>query len=242
MKINIIGSGSIGSTVMSASYLIDEHILIDVPNGITKHLKNLNYDILKIDTIIITHLHGDHFFDLPFLMLDKYFNYDKTSVKVICPYGTIRKLKTLFRMGFPYNFRKVMNRINIEFIEHKGRNTIHLGDYIIESQNVKHGKIKPSFGYIIHKNGKKVGFSGDSSYCSAIEKIVEQSDISILDMSLKGEGNKSHMGYLNIKDICNKYQNKNIIATHMHDSTRQEAIDNPIKNLIIPNDNEEIIL
>ena len=61
MKINIIGSGSIGSGVMSASYLIDDHILVDVPNGVIKYLKHLNYDILHIDTILITHLHGDHF-------------------------------------------------------------------------------------------------------------------------------------------------------------------------------------
>lgn len=175
-------------------------------------------------------------------MLGKYFSCDKTLVKIICPYGTIKKLKALFRIGFPYDFRKVMNCINIEFMEHKGRNNIHLGEYLIESKNVKHGKIKPSFGYIIHKDGKKIGFSGDSCYCSAIEKIVEQSDISILDMSLKDEGNKSHMGYLNIKDICNKYQNKKIVATHMHNSARKVAINNPIKNLIIPNDNEEIIL
>ena len=40
----------------------------------------------------------------------------------------------------------------------------------------------------------------------------------------------------------NKYQNKKIVATHMHNSARKVAINNPIKNLIIPNDNEEIIL
>ena len=43
MKINIIGSGSIGSGVMSASYLIDDHILVDVPNGVIKYLKHLNF-------------------------------------------------------------------------------------------------------------------------------------------------------------------------------------------------------
>ena len=163
MKINIIGSGSIGSGVMSASYLIDDHILVDVPNGVIKYLKHLNYDILHIDTILITHLHGDHFFDLPFLMLGKYFNHDKTLMKVICPYGTVRKLKYLFRLGFPYDFRKVMNSINIEFIEHKSRSHTQLGEYLIESRNVKHGKIKPAFGYVIHKEGKKLDFQGTLS-------------------------------------------------------------------------------
>ena len=44
MEINIIGSGSIGATDMSASTLIDKKILIDVPNGIVKHIKKLGYN------------------------------------------------------------------------------------------------------------------------------------------------------------------------------------------------------
>ncbi len=100
--------------------------------------------------------------------------------------------------------------------------------------------MKPAFGYIVHKDGKKVGFSGDSMYCSAIDKIVEDADISILDMSLKDQGNQSHMGYLDIKNICNKYKNKTIIATHMRRSARDVGIKNPIKNLIIPGENYEI--
>lgn len=124
----------------------------------------------------------------------------------------------------------------------KGRSNIRLGEYLIETRNVKHGKIKPSFGYIVHKVDKKVGFSGDSMYCPAIDKIVEDSDVSILDMSLKAEGNHSHMGYLDMKDICYKYKDKTIIATHMHNSARQVALENPIENLIIPKENQEIIL
>ena len=77
-------------------------------------------------------------------------------------------------------------------------------------------------------------------YCSAIDKIVEDADISILDMSLKDQGNQSHMGYLDIKNICNKYKNKTIIDTHMRRSARDVGIKNPIKNLIIPGENYEI--
>ena len=176
-------------------------------------------------------------------MLGKYFNHDKTKVNVICPYGTTKKIQKLFRLGFPYDFRKVMNSINIEFIEHKGRNNIVLDDNIhIQSINVKHGAMKPCFGYIININSKSVGFSGDSIYCNAIDKIVEASDVSVLDMSLKEKGNKYHMGFLDIKEICKKYPNKRIVATHMHNSTREIALNNPIKNLIIPTENFEIKL
>ena len=45
MKVNIVGSGSIGSSFMSASAIIDDHILVDIPNGIIKYLKHLGYDI-----------------------------------------------------------------------------------------------------------------------------------------------------------------------------------------------------
>ena len=164
------------------------------------------------------------------------------QLKLFVLQGHKKKLKSLFRIGFPYDFRKVMNSINIEFIEYKGKSNIRLGEYLIETRNVKHGKIKPAFGYIVHKVNKKVGFSGDSMHCPAKDKIVEDSDVSILDMSLKAEGNHSHMGYLDIKDICNKYKDKTIIATHMHNSTRQVAIENPIENLIIPKENQEIIV
>ena len=41
MKLKIIGSGNIFSKYNSASYLIDDKILIDVPNGTCKILKNV---------------------------------------------------------------------------------------------------------------------------------------------------------------------------------------------------------
>ena len=48
------------------------------------------------------------------------------------------------------------------------------------------------------------------------------------------------MGYNDIKQICNGNPNKKIIATHMHDFTREKALGESISNLIIPETNFEI--
>lgn len=71
MKIEILGSGNIYSKWNSASYLVDDKILIDVPNGTHKTLKNRNIEPININKILITHFHGDHYFDLPFILLEK---------------------------------------------------------------------------------------------------------------------------------------------------------------------------
>ena len=51
MKIDIIGSGAIFTKYNSASYLIDNQILLDIPNGTCKKLMNMNKNIHEIYNI-----------------------------------------------------------------------------------------------------------------------------------------------------------------------------------------------
>lgn len=62
MKIQFIETGSIADIENSASVLINDYILFDVPNGNLRAIIRQNVNILKIDTIIISHTHADHCF------------------------------------------------------------------------------------------------------------------------------------------------------------------------------------
>lgn len=71
MKVRVIGSGSMWTSYNSASYMIDDDILIDVPNGMCKNLFRMGINPRLIKNVLITHFHGDHYFDMPFYFLLK---------------------------------------------------------------------------------------------------------------------------------------------------------------------------
>ena len=70
MKVRLLGTGAIYSKYNCASELIDDKILVDAGNGVLKELRKVNYDLSELKIIIITHLHADHYADLPALILN----------------------------------------------------------------------------------------------------------------------------------------------------------------------------
>ncbi len=74
MEITILGSGTILSPVTRnpAGYLLelgDSLLLLDIGPGILRQLKQLDVDLTRISTVVISHFHPDHCSDLlPFLL------------------------------------------------------------------------------------------------------------------------------------------------------------------------------
>ena len=157
MKIKMIGTGSIGAKSFCSSTLINDRILVDIGNGNVKHLKEFGIDPCLISVIIITHLHGDHFGDIPFFMLEKFFNNTNEKTTIYCPVGTLDKIKQIFDIVFTGDFEKVSKNSNVEFREFKKlENEEILPDTFVDSYEVDHGNCKPAYGFIIRNNKSKI--------------------------------------------------------------------------------------
>ncbi len=238
MKLQFVGTGAIGAKERSACTLINNEILIDLGNGNAKSIKQLGHSIEKIKAVFITHLHGDHYADIPFLILDRMILKTKTNNELVI-YGP-EKLEENVRVAYEVffdNYERYKNDAGIKFATVKESKDISVDKYEVTPYKVDHGKLQPAYGYIVKKDNKSVGFSGDSVYCKAIDEIVKKSDVSVLDMS-SVKTVPGHMGMEDILKICEKYPEKTIIATHMHAETRIIANDLKVKNLIIPNDGD----
>jgi ribonuclease BN (tRNA processing enzyme) len=229
-----LGTGAIYSAFNSASTLINDDMIVDVPNGIFKYLLKTNHDVKKIDKILITHFHGDHTADIPFLLMYLYKNQKLTrKMKIIGPIGIEAMVKNLFD-AYNYNAIKKIDEY-IDFIELEANKNYDIDKYNIQTYLVKHNENITAYGYIVDNI---LGFTGDSSICEAVEKIVSSAKLTIADCSNVLEA-KAHMGIDNIEYLANKYNNK-IITTHIKDETREELkkVDN--KNILVKEDGFKI--
>lgn len=231
MNIKLIGTGAIYTAYNSACTLIDNKIIVDMPNGTLKQLLKEKTNIRLIDTILITHMHGDHTADIPFFL--KYiFNclkIDKT-IKIIGPIGIRKKIIELF---VAYNFEneeEFDKFFNVDFIEVLENKRI-IDKYDITSYLVNHGEEKPSLGYTINN---VLGITGDSGLCKGVEKIFENSNLIISDSSLI-IGDECHLGIDNLLYLTKKYDKK-VLCTHLRDKTRDKILNDTLENIVVCED------
>ena len=240
MKIKLTGTGSITAMQNCASCLINEEILLDCGNGIIKSLMRNNIDIYKINTVLITHLHADHFFDLPFIILLRSFRQERKQLVIYGPKGLEKAIATLFEIGYAdiEDWKIHLDNGNTLIKEYAELN-ITAGKYKIKSYEVNHGDFKPAYGFTVSDGQSILGYSGDSSICSTVEEIVKKSDLAIMDCSFP-EGTPAHMGVNDLEKLLDRYDDKEIVATHMSAESRKLALSSHNERLIVLEDMFEI--
>lgn len=234
MKIQMIGTGNIESTFNSASVLLNDHILFDMPNGNLKAMIRQNIDILKVDTVIISHTHADHCFDMPFFLWYKK-NHKKernqTETKIITDKTTKQTVETLIDISYFGSAKRSVK----EFIDAKG--TINTEELNITNERMTHRGIQYANGYKIEENKISIGLTGDTMFCDGVKNLANQVDYLIADMTLE-VGDDSHMGINNILELLSENPNLKIIPVHMQDKTRKKAKELNLDNLIILEDGD----
>lgn len=236
MKLQIIGSASMFQKNNSASYLIDDHILIDMPNGNCTNLNRLGLKIEEIDNVLITHFHGDHFLDMPIYFIKKS-KEDELVVNIYCTKPGKRKIETLYKLAFPNSVKRHFSRIEKNYIY---TSNFTIGSYEVSRIKVDHGEFKSSYGYIFKSDNLTLGFTGDTTYCDNVDYMASVCDYLVCDCTFI-YGNESHMGIDDIKKLAAKYPEHKFVTSHMAHETAKEAKKLKIKNIIVPNDGDIII-
>jgi len=217
MRVTLLGTGTptprLGS--FSASTLIEagpERLIFDLGRGSTIRLFQKKIPLGSITAHFITHLHSDHVVGLPDMWLTGWlgtpFGSRKSPMVIFGPKGTVAMTENLTK-AFSEDIRI---RMDDEDLPPEGvvfdAKDIEPGP-VYEKNGVKvtaievnHGeKIKPSFGYTIEFDGKKVVLSGDTKPDERVAKAAAGADLLIHEVAvIEPELSKSYPSYRAIED------------------------------------------
>jgi ribonuclease BN (tRNA processing enzyme) len=195
--------------------------MVDCGNGAVKALRHNSIDPKCIGVCLITHFHADHFFDIPFMLLEQGLHRVRESEFVIVgPKGTSRRIKNLFNLAYPEEWNKIRSQSKLRVIEITELHEVfQLYGYNITSVRVEHANYD-AYGYVVSNGLHSAGFTGDSIMCDGVMDIAQRSDIVFADMCFENPS-IGHMCLSDIEVLFSEHgHNKRIIPTHMTDNVR----------------------
>jgi ribonuclease BN (tRNA processing enzyme) len=223
MKLTIVGSGdAFGSggrfNTCFKVETADRTILIDFGASSLVALKAQNIDPNAIDGILISHLHGDHFGGLPFLLLDAQFLSRRTRPLVIAgPPGSRARIDALMEVFFPRStgtkWRFAWNVVELA----PGPTHEWLG-FKVTTAEVVHPSGAPSTALRFDDGHSVLAYSGDTEWTDALIPIADGADLFITECYEHDREVAGHLSWNILKTRLPDLRARRIVITHMNPS------------------------
>lgn len=239
MKIRCIGTGTMGSIKRGNQSIMIDDILFDVGSGVVKKIEQLEIYTKSVKYLLITHVHADHFVDLPNYLIGRSIRGEDTEVLyIICGKGVKEKIIQLFELCFgdgnKEKYENFEEKYHVKIVELEDGEYFTTAKMKITAYELQHGDCKPILGFTVEKDDKIVGYATDTTLCDNVRKICEKSDYAFLDAT-RMFSTKSHMGLEEVISLSEEYPNTKIYAIHRNDDVYKENV-----NIEFPNDGDII--
>jgi ribonuclease BN (tRNA processing enzyme) len=191
-------------------------LLVDCGASALVALKTYGLDPDRIDAVVLSHLHGDHFGGLPFLLLDAQFLARRDRPLTIAgPPGTRQRLDALLEVFFPtsttnkWRFRWAVEEIEV------GRPTELIG-HSVTSTEVVHYSGAPSTALRISDGERCFAYSGDTEWVEALIPIADAADLFVIECYGYAGWLRGHVTWEVLKPRLGDLRARRIMITHMN--------------------------
>jgi ribonuclease BN (tRNA processing enzyme) len=221
MRLQFLGSGDAfgsGGRFNTCFHLTGEgcNVLIDCGATSLVAMKRWGIDRTAIDTILLTHFHGDHFGGIPFFMLDAALVAKRDRpLTLIGPPGLPQRYAAVMDVAFPsYPHDPAQFSLTLRELE-IGRQT-EAGPLRITGYPVVHADAAgPCLGYRIEVGGKVLAYSGDTQWTETLVNIGRDADLFVCECYTYEREVKSHTNFATLRKGLERIAPKRTILTHM---------------------------
>ncbi len=190
-------------------------VLLDCGATTNSGLADLQIDRAEIDTVLISHFHGDHFAGLPPLLLAALYEDQRVQpLRIAGPPGVEQRVRALAQaMGHPIDDRAWTFPMHFE--EYPRGAEAELGPARIRSFDVHHQPDSKPHGLILTLGSHRIAYTGDTGWFDGLTREVAGSDLLICECTFATKNFKYHLSYEELIARREQFDCGRMILTHL---------------------------
>jgi ribonuclease BN (tRNA processing enzyme) len=166
-----------------------------------------------IDAVVISHLHGDHFGGIPFLVLDQQFARRERPLLVAGPPGLRERVIQAMEVLFPGS-AQVRRRFELRLLELPERTAVSVGPVEVNAIPVVHASGAPAYALRLRVGGRLVAYSGDTEWTDTLLEVAAGADLFVCEAYVFDKPIKYHLSYSALERHRERLRCRRLILTH----------------------------
>jgi ribonuclease BN (tRNA processing enzyme) len=222
MHLQFVGCGDAfgsGGRFNTCFHVVGEsaNFLIDCGASSLVALKRLGIDCGAIDTILISHFHGDHFGGIPYFILDSHFGKRARPLTIAGPAGIDTWYKRALEAAFEH-FSEIKLAFELRIVSLPERAATAIGALQVTPFPVVHGNSGgPFFAYRIAAEDRVIAFSGDTEWTETLIEVARDADLFVIECYSYDKPIRNHLNLKTIEQNLARLTSKKLVLTHMSD-------------------------
>ena len=206
--------------------------LVDAGSTVCLALDRDGIGTAELDRIFITHLHGDHIAGWPFLLLRMVYRDERVRpLKISGPPGTRETFESIARLCYSDSslWEKIAFEIIYEELPVEERSGIDCGGLLVDTFPLAHHPT--SLGLVFDSGGTRIGISGDTGWCPALERLVEASDTLIIECTTVERAGAKHLSLEEIRAHAGLFEGKRTYLVHLGAGVAEDLSREPLEGM-----------
>lgn len=142
-------------------------VLLDCGATSLTALRRCGLDPGEIGAVFVSHLHGDHFGGLPFLILDGQFSGRAAPLVIAGPAGTAQRLTAAMECLFPGS-SQIRRKFQVSVVQLEPGRTTEVAGILVEAFPASHPSGAPALVLRLTLGGTVIAYTGDTAWTPAV--------------------------------------------------------------------------
>lgn len=201
-------------------------LLVDCGATSLVALRRAGVEPQAVEAVVLTHLHGDHFAGLPFLILDGQFSHRDRDLIIAGPPGTYQRLHDAMETLFPGS-AAAPRRFSVtvkEYADTAPGEAVQFAGFGVTPVEVRHAAGSPAYGLRIVTAEAVLAYSGDTEWTPALIDLANGADLFLCE----GYSHRRIRWHLGIEDLARHRSQlgcRRLVLVHMSPDALDSSLD-----------------